>query len=203
MFIFSEQIRKIFLLKRPYDVGEIAEKSAAILILFSLFFTWIKFPLSIGKNSFDVNSQIYISFGVILLLLIILLILGLRAVLPLIVLVVLSFPIMLTGDYLFGYKIQDELYQVSNLIKFAKAHMYEPNIVYYDSGNILQLPVVPWDSIFSKFKLVIHHLGFGYLLTFFLFDFSSYTIRVKAATCHHVSPNYIVDPDYCYRLLFK
>jgi len=166
MRISSEQIRNIFSLKKTFVPGEIAEKSVVVLIFISLFFTWIYFPLSTDSSSFQTYSQLYFSYGSVLLILLILLILGLRTALPLIVLVIFSFPLILAGNFEFIARLLDELNQLSNLIKFAKAHIYEPNIVYYENNINPGLFAVQWDSFSSKLLLVLHHLGFGYLLSF-------------------------------------
>jgi len=110
MYISSENIRKFVFFKRPFLLGEIAEKTAAVLILISLFLTWIFFPLSIDKNSFQIESQLYFSYGYILLTLLILYLLGLRFALPFIILFIFSFPIKLVGNYEFVARLLDELY---------------------------------------------------------------------------------------------
>lgn len=166
MHISSELKRKIIFFNRPFPVEEIAEKSVAIIILVSLFFSWIYFPLTIDKNAFQTGPRLYISFGSVLLVLLTLFLLGLRFTLPLIILAVFAFPLVLSGNYLFMEKIVDELNQIAGIINFSKTHIYEPNIVHLEKHIPVTVFNLPWESVSSKIKLVIYSLGFGYLVSF-------------------------------------
>ena len=176
---YSEKTGKLLLIKRKFETVLIAEKTAGLLILISLFSAWVYFPLSSGKNSFDFETIVYFSFGTVLFTLSVLFLLGFRRTMPLIIILIFSFPIMLAANYEFNEKILDELIQVLNIKKFAKAHVFEPNIVYFEKNADITGSVIQWDSLILKFKLVSNSLGFGYLLSFFcaLFLFSRLKIK--------------------------
>lgn len=166
MYISSELKRKVIFFNRPFVVGEIVEKSVAIIILVSLFFSWIYFPLTIDKSSFQAGPRLYFSFGAVLFILLTLFLLGLRFTLPLIIITVFAFPFVLSGNYLFMEKIVDELNQIVGIINFSKTHSYEPNIVHLEKYLPVTFFDLPLESIGPKIKLVIYSLGIGYLVSF-------------------------------------
>ena len=177
MSISIENLKKNRLFKGSIKLGGIAEKSAVVIIVLSLFLPWICFPLAKDQNSFQTSSQIYISYGYILLALLVPYIIGFRIFLSLVILVIFYFPFMLAGNYLFVAGQMDELNQVTNLIEFAKTNMFEPNIIYFKSNIDPREFTVHWESLFSKLNLVIHNLGFGYFLSFFCALF--FILRLK------------------------
>ena len=164
---------------RSFGWSKLTEKILALIIAVSLFIPWFFYPLSNTENAFQFQSHFYISYGYLLLILLVIYMLGLRLVLPLIILVVFSFPLKLFGDYWFLELIIDQINQTSNLMYFAQNYIYEPNIVNYEIKTKLDFFTLPYSDTISRSLFLVQYLGFGYILAFFCSIFFLFKLRFK------------------------
>lgn len=141
-----------------------------ILLLVSMasFLRWIKFPLSGGISPFSLYSPVFLSWGLLFLLIVILAIIGVsRWFLFVLLVVVFSFPLQIHWNYIFVEDISSEVVQMNNIRQFARENIYEPNIINNTPTDISPSDINNlWSNPWARVVLTVKSLGAGFWVAF-------------------------------------